>query len=218
MTICIDEQSDHPTEFLIYGYIILTSTSHLLQKLFSNKAARKMGIVLHDVKPDILKRYVDWLHFRKLWAQKDDEKMSYAQLIDLYFLGELVEDPVFSEVVVDALIDMRFEVEDFDGRPTRPLPGCAFMNDVWERTSSDSPLRKVMRELWMSALVTKAMKFLTGAPEPGYPKDLILDLLAGMVDRMDCEGATFSGKSRKEVEETCRGFMEGIILRKVSGV
>lgn len=177
-----------------------------------------MGIVLHDVKPDILKRYVDWLHTRKLWAQKDDERMSYAQLIDFYFLGELVEDTVFCEVIVDALIDMRYEVEDFDGRPTRPLPGCALMNDVWQRTSPDSPLRKVMKELWMSALVNKAMKFLTNAPEPGYPKALILDLLAGMVERMDCEGATFSGKSRKEVEETCRGFMKGIILGSMSDV
>lgn len=177
-----------------------------------------MGIVLHDVKPDVLQRYVDWLHARKIWGQKDDETMSYAQLIDLYFLGELVEDLVFCGVVVDALIAMRYEVEEFDGRPTRPLPGCATMNGVWERTSADSPLRKVMKELWMSALVAKAMKFLTSAPEPGYPKDLIFDLLAGMVDRMDCEGATFSGKSRKEVEETCRGLMEGVILGSMSEV
>ena len=212
MIISADKTQHEPTEFAIYGFVITTSTSCLLQKLFRNKAARKRGVIIHDTKPSILAGYIHWLQTRKFWAQKCDESMTYAELIDYFFLGELVEDPNFCEVIVDAIIAMRYEVEEFNGKPTRPLPGAAVMNKVWEQASLDSPIRKVMTELWMSALVTKAMKFLTSAGEPGYPKELILALLAEIVERGDFEDENFSKKNRKDVEESCRGYLRGVIL------
>jgi hypothetical protein len=91
----------------------------------------------------------------------------------------------------------------------RRWPGYQVTNDIWERTSPDSPLRKVMQELWMSTDVDKAMRYLKTAPEPRYLKDLILSLLEELIRRgVFVKEATFSGRSRKEVEDTCRRFVQ----------
>jgi hypothetical protein len=67
-----------------------------------------------------------------------------------------------------------------------------------------------MKELWASTLVDKAMGCLKSAPEPGYPKDLILSLLEVMAGRsVLVSEATFSGKCRKEVESACRELVQG---------
>jgi hypothetical protein len=65
----------------------------------------------------------------------------------------------------------------------RKWPGYQITNDIRERTSPDSPLRKVMKELWMSTNVDKAVRYLKTAPEPGYHKDLILGLLEELISR-----------------------------------
>ena len=63
----------------------------------------------------------------------------------------------------------------------------------------------------MSTSVYKAMGFLKTAPEPGYPKDLVLGLLDELVGRsVLVKEATFSGKCRKEVESACRNFLESM--------
>jgi hypothetical protein len=53
------------------------------------------------------------------------------------------------------------------------------------------------------------MRYLKTAPEPGYHKDLILSLLEELIRRgVFVKEATFSGRSRKEVEDTCRRFVQ----------
>lgn len=63
----------------------------------------------------------------------------------------------------------------------------------------------------MSTNVDKAMRCLKTAPEPGYHRDVILSLLEELISRgVFVKEATFSGKSRKEVEDTCRKFVQGV--------
>jgi hypothetical protein len=200
LTICTDEHLDPSNQFLIYGYIITTSTSRLLKTLFEDPKARAKGIILHNTKTDILHSYVHWLHTRELVSRNKEGFSSYPELVDLYLLGETLEDRTFCQEVVDAIVDVRYEA--------RKWPGCTVINDVWERTAPESPLRKVMKELWASTLVDKAMVFLKTAPEPGYPKDLILSLLETLAGRsVLVSEATFSGKCCKEVENACREFV-----------
>jgi hypothetical protein len=143
------------------------------------------------------------LHTRQLVCRKKGNFTSFPELVDLYLLGETLKDQTFCVEVVYAIVDVRYEA--------RKWPGCTVINDVWERTEPESPLRKVMKELWASTLVDKAMGFLKTAPEPGYPKDLILSLLEMMARRsVLVSESTFSGKSRKEVENACREFVQGV--------
>jgi hypothetical protein len=196
LTICTDEHLDPSSQFLIYGYIITTSTSRLLKALFEDPKARAKGIILHNTKTDILHGYVHWLHTRQLVSSKMEDFSSYPELVDLYLLDETLEDRTFCQEVVDAIVDVRYEA--------RKWPGCSVINDVWERTAPESPLRKVMKELWASTLVDKAMGFLKTAPEPGYPKDLILSLLGVLAERsVLVSEATFSGKWRVLVASLC---------------
>jgi len=63
----------------------------------------------------------------------------------------------------------------------------------------------------MSTNVDMAMRCMKQGPEPGYHKDMILGLLEELVGRgLLVKEATFSGKSRKQVEDACRKFVEGM--------
>jgi hypothetical protein len=73
-----------------------------------------------------------------------------------------------------------------------------------------------MKELWMSTNVDKAMRYLKTAPEPGYHRDVILSLLEELISRgVFVKEATFSGRSRKEVEDVCRKFVEGMKIEEM---
>ena len=201
-TICTDDPQ-RPIEFSIYGYIITTSTSDVLKSLFNDPKARAKGIVLHHTKANTLRGYVHWLHTRQFLSKNPEGFKSYTELIDFYLLGEVLKDQTFCQQAVDAMIAIRY-----DGRK---WPGYHVTNDIWERTSPDSPLRKVMKELWMSTNVDKAMRCLKTAPKPGYHRDVILSLLEELISRgVFVKEATFSGKSRKEVADTCRKFLQGM--------
>lgn len=200
LAICPDDDPNQSTQFVVYGYIITTSTSSVLKTLFENDKAREKGVVLHDTSTDILRGYVHWLHTRRLISRKGKVFRSYPELVNLYLVGETLKDATFCQEVADAMVIVRYEF--------RKWPGHVTLNDVWERTSPESPLRKVMKELWMSTSVYKAMGFLKTAPEPGYPQDLVLSLLDELVGRsILVKEATFSGKCRKEVESIRRGFV-----------
>jgi hypothetical protein len=63
----------------------------------------------------------------------------------------------------------------------------------------------------MSTHVDKAVRYLKTAPEPGYHKDLILGLLEELISRgIIVKEGTSSGRSRKQVEDTCRAFVNGV--------
>ena len=63
----------------------------------------------------------------------------------------------------------------------------------------------------MSTNVDKAMRYLKTAPEPGYHRDLILGLLEELIGRgIFVKEATFSGRTRKQVEEACRKFVQSM--------
>lgn len=196
----MDDDQNQSSQFPIYGYIIITSTSDLLKSLFNDKRAREKGIILHDTNTDVLRGYIHWLNTRQLISRKGKVFRSYPELVNLYIVGETLKDSTSCQEVVEVMIIVRY---DF-----RKWPGHVILNDVWERTSPKSPLRKVMKELWISTSVYKAMGFLKTAPEPGYPKYLVLSLLDELVGRsILVKEATFSGKCRKEVESICRGFV-----------
>jgi hypothetical protein len=202
LTVCTDDPQ-HPIQFSIYGYLITTSTSHILKSLFNDPRARAKGIVLHDTKANTLRGYVHWLHTRQFLSKKPEGFNSYSELIDFYLLGEILKDQTFCQQAIDAVIVLRY-----DGRK---WPGHQITNEIWERTSPDSPLRKVMKELWMSTNVDKAMRYLKTAPEPGYHRDVILSLLEELISRgVFVKEATFSGRSRKEVEDVCCKFVQGM--------
>jgi hypothetical protein len=201
LTICTDEDQKGSSQFKLYGYTIITSPSLLLNSLFNKSKACGKSVVLHNIKPHTLGCYIHWLHTRRLFPCKGDNFKSYTELIDLFLLGEVVKDPIFCQKVVDAMLYVRYAV--------RQWPGYSVVNDVWERTPPESALRKVVKELWMSTNVHKATGYLKKAPEPGYPKDLILSLLEAVVGRRgDGKEETFLGKSRKEVDDACRGFVK----------
>ncbi|GAB7335543.1 hypothetical protein MBLNU13_g07883t2 [Cladosporium sp. NU13] len=181
-TICTDDPQ-RPIEFRIYGYIITTSTSNVLT----------------------LQGYAHWLYTRPFLFRRPEGSKSYSELIDFYFLCEVLKDQTFCQQAVDAMIVIRY-----DGKK---WPDYQVTNDIWKRTPPDSPLRKVMNELWMSTNVDKAMRCLKTAPEPGYHRDVILSLLEELITRgVSVKEATFSGRSRKEVEKLCRKFVQGMDL------
>jgi hypothetical protein len=119
------------------------------------------------------------------------------QCVKLYLLGDYLSDTVFCEAVVEKMVDRGQE---------RRLPCAAAITLVWGNTPESSPLRAVIKELWLDqkiAIVVKCLK------ERSFPSAFVLNLLEGLVsnNRFFCE-QTFSGKSGEEVGKSCIDYVK----------
>lgn len=124
----------------------------------------------------------------------------YRELCALYLLGDNLKDKIFCEKVIEALVVQK------DGFVWPPLqPEVSY---VWERTLPTSPLRSIIKEIWLTMSINLSIETLKENPEAPFPMDFVLDLFAMLVEK--CQGATnssFSGKRFDELRETCINFV-----------
>ena len=86
-------------------------------------------------------------------------------------------------------------------------PQQADVSFVWARTLHTSPLRRVIKEIWLTMPIAMAVQSFKESAAP-YPMDLVLDLFSLFVQH--CSGATnasFSGKALGDLRDTCVGFV-----------
>jgi hypothetical protein len=121
------------------------------------------------------------------------------QCVKLYLLGDYLSDVVFCELVVEKLVGRSQML------PCR-LPGAAEVTLAWDNTPEKSPLRAVINELWLDQKIATVIKCLQAK---NSPPSFVLDLLEGLVSNnwFFCE-QTFSGKSGKEVRQSCIGYVK----------
>ena len=80
---------------------------------------------------------------------------------------------------------------------------------VWERTLPVSPLRRVIREIWLAMPVGLSVKILRQDPDSPYPMDFILDMFHELSKHPNnLKLSSYSGKTPVEVKATCKTFFE----------
>jgi len=189
----------------VHTSVITGSTSEVLKAtLLSSqdprRAASSRNIPVHGTDGSTLESYLHWLYTDCILDREPSKH--YAELFALYLLGDHLQDTNFCEKVVQALI-----IDDEEGFVWPPQQ--AEVSFVWARTLPTSPLRRVIKEIWLTMPMSMAVQsFKEAAPGTPYPMDLVLDLFTLLVQ--GCNGATnasFSGKALDDLRVTCVGFV-----------
>jgi hypothetical protein len=190
----------------VHTSVIIRSSSEVLKAaLLSSQDPRRAAsggrnIPVHGTEGSTLESYLHWLYTDCILNREPSKH--YSELFALYLLGDYLQDTKFCEKVVQALI-----IDDEEGFVWPPQQ--ADVSFVWARTLHTSPLRRVIKEIWLTMPMSMAVQsFKEAAPETPYPMDLILDLFAQLVQ--GCNGATnvsFSGKALGDLRDTCVGFV-----------
>jgi len=188
----------------VHTSVILRSSSEVLKAALSShddprRAARSRNIPVHGTDDPTLTSYLHWLYTDCILDR--DASNHYRELFALYLLGDYLQDAVFCENVVEALV-----VRDLEDGFVWP-PQQADVDFVWARTLPTSPLRRVIKEIWLAMPISMSVQSFREAAEP-YPMDLVLDLFALFVQ--GCSGAgdaSFSGKALDDLRDTCVGFV-----------
>lgn len=190
----------------VHTSVIIRSSSEVLKAaLLSSQDPRRAAsggrnIPVHGTEGSTLESYLHWLYTDCILGREPSKH--YAELFALCFLGDYLQDTKFCENVVQALI-----IDDEEGFVWPPQQ--ADVSFVWARTLPTSPLRRVIKEIWLTMPIAMAVQsFREVAPETPYPMDLVLDLFSLFVQH--CSGATnasFSGKALGDLRDTCVGFV-----------
>jgi hypothetical protein len=199
---------DHGKQFTIHTSVIIRSSSNYLKAAVSHdprRIARGRNIPDHGTDEPTLSSYLYWLYTERILER--ERAKYYGELFALYLFGDRLQDLTFREKVVEALVVQK------DGFVWPPLqPDVSF---VWERTWRASPLRRVVKEIWLTMPISMAMRTFQESPVAPYPMDFVLDFFAVLVKQ--CSGATdasFSGKGFGDLRDTCVGFVRDDVLEE----
>jgi hypothetical protein len=119
--------------------------------------------------------------------------------VESYLLGDYLEDLTFCEAIVEGLVDLSCG-------PKHELPSATAVRLAWSKTNADSPLRAVIKELFLGVAIDSTVQVLLNGDD--FPCDFALDLFAGLVEhnKSFCKHST-SHKSDAQIRETCKGFV-----------
>lgn len=155
--------------------------------------------MVHGVNQPTLESYLHWMYTDCILER--EKAKHYGGLFALYLLGDSPNDALFCEQVIEAIICMK------DGFVWPPLqPDVSF---VWEHTLPTSPLRRVIKEIWLNMPISSSVQAFQGYTQAPYPMDFVLKLFSTLVEH--CNGATntsFSGKTFDELKVACVNFVK----------
>ena len=128
--------------------------------------------------------------------------------VELYLLGDYLDDMVFCENIVQGLVEL-------SRGPEHKLPSGTAVRLAWSKTSVDSPLRAVVKELFLGVAINSAVEVLL--KHDGFPHEFILDLMSSLVDNnSDFCKRSISRKSDIQIREACKGFVRSANEERLS--
>lgn len=198
--ICAGEEQK---EYIVHKNVLATSSSEFLNRMLSNgwRETREKRLSLPETLPDVLEIYLHWMYTGNVIFGLTPTFANSVRKVELYILGDYLDDMTFCETIVDGMV-VPF------GEPERELPNATAVRLAWSKTSVDSPLRAVIKELFMGAMIYSTVEVLLSGDE--FPYEFVLDLLSGLLNynKAFCEGS-ISQKSDALIRETCKGFVRG---------
>lgn len=143
--------------------------------------------------------------------QIDKPQDNYAyhlQLVKLYLLGDYLIDRLLCRQVLQAFVNHRYDAALVAN------PGA--INLAWEHTTEDSPLRKVIKELWFTLIINKSVETFRGDSE--YSKDFILDIFAETSNsHRALNGKTIANKTSEQTKADCARYISELGVEEAAG-
>jgi hypothetical protein len=115
---------------------------------------------------------------------------------------------VFCETIVEGLVEL-------SQGPEHKLPSGTAVRLAWSKTSVDSPLRAVVKELFLGVAIYSAVEVLLNNDD--FPYEFILDLLSSLVENNKgfCK-RSISQKSDIQIREAGKGFFRSANEERLS--
>lgn len=192
--------ADRAKEFSVHKHLIVASSSVTLKKARSDpKTVHDKRIVLPETKTETIEGYINWLYTSDLIPSGDAEDFEYIELMELYIFGEQLEDLNFCLCVANDIVAHSYR--------SSSIRGPKIIRWAWQHAGLASALHSIIKELWLAQPTSKAIDMLRAAGK-GYSQAFILDLFQTLVERQELQDTSFSGKSRAEIEQTCKFLVE----------
>jgi hypothetical protein len=150
-------------------------------------------------RPHVFRTYVDWTYSGELvFEDQTNEKSVLTELIDLYLLGDMLDDVKLRNMTIQTLTS---QVATTDW-----IPGCSDYNLIWENTTSNSPLRRWALDTLVALLDIEALE----RNIANYPADLTQQIAVKFMHQIPDRIITTEGyisKSLDYMEPTDDGCM-----------
>ena len=156
--------------------------------------------MLHDVKAAHFESYLQWL------STNDHsflEEYDLVELAKLYILGDFLDDSDFRVAMLRSLAKRAIE------RNTRPRRKA--VESIWDQTPENSPLRKMILEMWATLPIESLAERFAEAGK-SFPMNSIVDCLRriGELTTVPKEGVT--GEDRRRLLQFRRDTIIGELL------
>lgn len=207
--ICAGEEQK---EFTVHKNVLTTSSSKFLRRMLSKdwRETRENRLRLPEARPVVLEVYLHWLYTGNVVLGLTSADADTVVYVELYILGDYLNDMVFCEAIVDGLVGI-------SRGPKHVLPSSTAVHLAWSKMSADSPLRAVIRELFLGVAIDLAVTVLLNNDD--FPYEFVLDLLSALVENNEnlCK-SSISHKSDAQIREACKNFVRSADERRLSSI
>lgn len=170
------------------------------------KEAQEKQIGLEHIAEEVFEFYFHWLYTKQI-SEPQDGPVKWLLLVRLYLLGDYLMDRLLCRHVLQAIIDKTVD--------SKRLADSRSVSIVWEQTTDGSPLRKVIRELWMARQIDLAIESFQKHPE--YPREFILDMLTEMKTRHpELVKKRISDKLTAQVKADCLKYLSELDVEQAT--
>jgi hypothetical protein len=172
IVICAGEEQK---EYLVHRSVLKTSSSKFLKRMLSNdwRETREKRLSLPETRPWILEVYLHWMYTGHVVLEHSPAEADTVLLVEIYLLGDYLDDMVFCDTIVEKLVEL-------SQGPKHKLPSGTAVRLAWSKTSVDSPLRAVVKELFLGVAIYSALEALLNNDD--FPYEFILDILSSSVE------------------------------------
>jgi hypothetical protein len=150
------------------------------------------SVTLKEEDPEVFEVYQHWLYFEKLPVQNDSPALEgnteYVQLAKAYVLGEMLQDVIFKDAVLDAIL-AKSRSKASDGQSWFPVgPAIRY---IYEGTPESSAARRLLVDLY--TYHGHAEWLTQWANKDDLPKQFLLDLAIATLARRARPPASLAG-------------------------
>ena len=115
------------------------------------REANERLIRLPEDEPEIFEIYMCWLYHKRIPTIRQepaDGSTEYLRLIKAYIFGDKIQAKGFQNVIIDAMIEKKEDKDKEGPFWCHEIPDHDCVNTAYQNTRPDSPLRKLLVDLW----------------------------------------------------------------------
>ncbi|KAK0968811.1 hypothetical protein LTR54_018168 [Friedmanniomyces endolithicus] len=137
-------------EFTVHEGLLCKQSSYFQSWVKEEWKGESHIIPLPADRPEVVNLYIYWIHAGRIVSRSTSRPNRQGHkeldlLVDSFVFGEKILDGPFKDAVIDAVVHTHKTPDDDE---TTWCPGVTAINRAYKGTPSDSPLRRLLVDLW----------------------------------------------------------------------